>query len=140
MMKCFMSKFKIVAIDKVCWKAKMKDWDCMSAISVWDNVHNYFNNKYMANNKQKNKPHVKQFKIPCHLQLSFRIQRIYQQNTSLTIIHNKLKRKTSLLYSPLYYHKYNCFGVNIWSSFQIMQDEIELEILLKWSKKRTFDT
>ena len=34
MMKLFISEVKIVAIDKVCWKAKMKDWDCMSAISV----------------------------------------------------------------------------------------------------------
>ena len=40
-----MSEVKIVAIDKVCWKAKMKDWDYMSAINVWDNVQNDFNIK-----------------------------------------------------------------------------------------------
>ena len=53
MMKCFVSEVKRVAIEKVCWKAKMKDWDYMSAINVWDNVQNYFNIKYMANNKRK---------------------------------------------------------------------------------------
>ena len=48
-----MSEVKIVAIDKVCWKAKIKDWDYMSAINVWDNVQNDFNIKYMANDKRK---------------------------------------------------------------------------------------
>ena len=42
-----------VAIDKICWKAKMKDWGYMSAINIWDNVQNYFNNEYIANNKRK---------------------------------------------------------------------------------------
>ena len=31
----------------------MKDWDYVSAINFWDNVHNDFNIKYMANNKRK---------------------------------------------------------------------------------------
>ena len=53
MMKCFMSEVKIVAIDTVSWKSKMKDWYYMSAINVWDNVQNDFNTKYMANNKRK---------------------------------------------------------------------------------------
>ena len=48
--KCFMSEVKRLAIAKFCWKAKMKDWDYMSAIKVWDNVHNDFNIKYMAIN------------------------------------------------------------------------------------------
>ena len=48
-----MSEVKRVAIDKVYWKTKMKDWGYMSAIILWDNVQNYFNIKYMANNKQK---------------------------------------------------------------------------------------
>ena len=73
MMKCFVSEVKIVAFDKVCWKAKMKDWDYMSTINVWDNVHNYFNTKYRYNNKQT-KTHGKQFTIACHLQISFIIQ------------------------------------------------------------------
>ena len=42
MMKCFMSEVKRVAIDKIRWKPKMKDWDYMSAINVWDNVQNGF--------------------------------------------------------------------------------------------------
>ena len=46
-----MSKVKRVDIDKVCWKAKMKYWDYMSAINVWDNVQNDFNIKYMADNE-----------------------------------------------------------------------------------------
>ena len=50
-MKCFMSKVKIIEIEKVCWKYKMKDWDYMSEIGIWDNVLNDFNIKYMANNK-----------------------------------------------------------------------------------------
>ena len=54
MMKCFMSEVKRVAIDKVCWKAKVKYWDYMSAINIWDNVKNDFNIKYMANNKREN--------------------------------------------------------------------------------------
>ena len=48
-----MSEVKRVGIDKVCWKSKMKDWDYMSAINVWDNVQYDFNIKYMANNKRK---------------------------------------------------------------------------------------
>ena len=32
----------------------MKDWDYMSAINVWDNVHTDFNIKYMQNNGKKN--------------------------------------------------------------------------------------
>ena len=48
-----MSEVMRVAIDKVCWEAKMKDWDYVSAINFWDNVHNDFNIKYMANNKRK---------------------------------------------------------------------------------------
>ena len=51
MMKCFMSEVKIVAIDTVSWKSKMKDWDYMSAINVWDNVQTNFIMKYMSNNK-----------------------------------------------------------------------------------------
>ena len=53
MMKCFMPEVKRVSIDKVFWKAKMKNWDYMSAINVWDNGQNDFNIKYMANNKPK---------------------------------------------------------------------------------------
>ena len=53
MMKCFMYEFKRVAIQKFFWKAKMEDWDYMSAINVWDRVQNNFNIKYMANNKRK---------------------------------------------------------------------------------------
>ena len=52
MIKCFMSEVKRVAIDKVCWKTKMKNWDYMISINVWYNVHNDFNIKCMANNKQ----------------------------------------------------------------------------------------
>ena len=65
-----MSEVNRVAIDKVCWKSRMKDQDYMSAINVWDNVQNDFNIKYMANNKQK-KTHGKQFKIACHLHIYF---------------------------------------------------------------------
>ena len=77
MIKFFMSEV-ILAIDKVCWKSKMKDWDYISAVNVWDNVHNYFNIKYMANNKQT-KTHGKQFTIACHIQVSFRIQIMHSQ-------------------------------------------------------------
>ena len=35
-----MFEVKRVSIEKVCWKAKMKDWDCMSVIMVWYNVQN----------------------------------------------------------------------------------------------------
>ena len=35
MMKCFNYEVKIVAIDKVRWKAKMKDWDYISVINAW---------------------------------------------------------------------------------------------------------
>ena len=73
MIKCFMSEVNIVAIGKVCWGSKMKDWYYMSAINIWDNVQNDLNIEYMANNKRK-KPHVKQFTIIFHLQISFRIQ------------------------------------------------------------------
>ena len=48
-----MSEVKIVAIDKLCWKAKMKDWYYMSSINIWYNVQNDFNNKYMDINKRK---------------------------------------------------------------------------------------
>ena len=34
MMKCFMSEVKRVAIDKVCWKSKIKDWYYMSAMNI----------------------------------------------------------------------------------------------------------
>ena len=49
-----MSEVKRVAIDKVCWKSKIKDWDYMSAINIWDNVQKDFNIKYMTNKKRKN--------------------------------------------------------------------------------------
>ena len=52
-MKCFISEVKRLSIEKVCWKVKTKDQDYMSATNVWDNAQNYFNIKYMANNKQK---------------------------------------------------------------------------------------
>ena len=68
-----MSEVNRVAIDKVCWKTKMKDWDYISAINVWYNVQNHSNTKYMANNKLK-KPHGKKFTIACHIKISFRIQ------------------------------------------------------------------
>ena len=35
----------------------MKGWYYMSAINVWDNVQNYFNIKYITNEKRKNKTH-----------------------------------------------------------------------------------
>ena len=54
MMKLFMYEVNRVAIEKVCWKSKMKDWDYMSAIDVWDHFQNDFNIKYMANNPKKN--------------------------------------------------------------------------------------
>ena len=92
MMKCFMSEFKRVVIEKVSWKSKIKDWDYMSAINVWDNVQNGFNIKYMANNKRKKETSWTFFTIACHLQISFRIQRMHSfKNPSLTIIQNKLK-------------------------------------------------
>ena len=46
-----MSEVMRVAIDKVCWEAKMKDWDDVNAFNVWDNVQNDFNIKYMADNE-----------------------------------------------------------------------------------------
>ena len=52
MMKCFMYEVKRVAVDKVCWKSKMKYWDYMSAINVWYNMQNDFIIKYMTDNKQ----------------------------------------------------------------------------------------
>ena len=50
-MRCFMSEVNRVAIEKLCWKSKMKYWDYISAINIWDHVQNYFNIKYMANDK-----------------------------------------------------------------------------------------
>ena len=52
MMKLFMSEVKIVAIDKVCWKPKIKYWDCIISINIWYNLQNDFNIKYMENNKR----------------------------------------------------------------------------------------
>ena len=51
--KCFISEVNRVAIGRFYRKAKMKDWDYMSEINIWDNVQNYLNKKYMANKKQK---------------------------------------------------------------------------------------
>ena len=68
-----MSEVQRVAIYKVCLKSKIKDWDYMSAINIWDHMQNGFNIKYMALN---NKNHEKQFTIACHLQIPFRIQRM----------------------------------------------------------------
>ena len=48
-----MYEVKRVSIEKVWWGAKMKDWNYMSAINVWDHVQNDFNIKYMGNNKRK---------------------------------------------------------------------------------------
>ena len=48
-----MSEVQRVAMDTLCWKARMKDWYYISAINIWDNMQNYFNRKYMANNKLK---------------------------------------------------------------------------------------
>ena len=56
MMKLFMYEVNRVAIEKVCWKSKMKDWDYTSAINVWYNMQNDFNIKYMADNKKKLNP------------------------------------------------------------------------------------
>ena len=55
----------------------------MSAIKVWDNVQNDLNIKYMAN--KKNKTHGKQFTVACHLQISYRIQKM---NSKKFIIKN----------------------------------------------------
>ena len=52
-MKGFMPEDKRLAIEKVCWKAKMQDWGYMNAIDVWYNAQNDFNIKYMSNNKGK---------------------------------------------------------------------------------------
>ena len=49
-----MYEVKRVAIDKVCWKSKMKDWYYMSEVNVWDGAQNDLNTKYMANKKWKN--------------------------------------------------------------------------------------
>ena len=38
MVKCFMYEVNRLAIDKVCWKSKIKDWYYKSAINIWDNV------------------------------------------------------------------------------------------------------
>ena len=54
MIKCFISKVKRIAIETVCWKAKIRDWYYMSAINVQYNVQNCFNIKYIVNNKQNN--------------------------------------------------------------------------------------
>ena len=56
----------------------------MSAIKVWDNVQNDLNIKHMASNKQKI-THGKQFTIECHLQISYRIQKM---NSKKFIIKN----------------------------------------------------
>ena len=73
MMKCFISEFKRVAIEKVCWKTKTKDWYYMSAIKFCYNAQNDFNTKYMANN-QKKRNLMEKFTITCHLQISFRVK------------------------------------------------------------------
>ena len=78
LMKCFMSEVKRVTIKKFCLKSKMKDWDYICAINVWDYVQNDFNIKYMANNKGKY-PNGKQFTIAFHIQISCRIQRMHSQ-------------------------------------------------------------
>ena len=52
MMKCFTFEFKIVAIDKVFWKAKMKYLEYISKINVQYNAQNNFNIKYIANKKR----------------------------------------------------------------------------------------
>ena len=61
MMKFFMSEVKRVAIEKVCWKSKMKYCYYRGVINVWDNARNDFNIKYMANNKLKNETSWKTF-------------------------------------------------------------------------------
>ena len=71
-----MSEVKRVAINKVCWKSKIKYWDYMSAINVWDHFQNDFNIKYMANNKRKKLNEIT-FTIACHLQISLRVQRMH---------------------------------------------------------------
>ena len=58
-----MSEVKIVAIEKVCWKAKMKYVDYISAIGVWNNMQNDFNIKYMSNNPKKRNLVVNSLKL-----------------------------------------------------------------------------
>ena len=53
MMKCFIYEVQRVAIDKLCWKSKMKDWDYISSIKIWDHMQICYNIKYMANNKRE---------------------------------------------------------------------------------------
>ena len=53
MKTCFMSEYKRVAIERLCWKSKTDDWDYMNAINVWDNFQNDFNIKYIINNKNE---------------------------------------------------------------------------------------
>ena len=84
-----MSEVKIVAIDKVFWKAKMKDWDYISAINVGIMCRMIsISNALLITNKKTN---GEQFPIAFHLQISFRIQIMRSKNPLLTIIHNKLK-------------------------------------------------
>ena len=90
-MKCFMSEFNRVSIDKVCWKAKMNYWYYMSAKNIWDNFQNDFNIKYMANNKQKK---LMENSLQLHVifkYLSESKECTLKQKPLLTIIHNKLK-------------------------------------------------
>ena len=82
MMKRFMSEVKRLAIDKLCWKYRIKDWDYMSAINIWDSVHSDFNIKYMANNKRK-KPSRKT---------------VYNRMSSSNIFHNL---KNALFKKPI---------------------------------------
>ena len=70
----------------------------MIAIKFWNNLQNDFIIKYMANNKQQNKPNEKQFTITFYIQISYRIQRMLSyKNSSLTNTHNKLKIKYFLI-------------------------------------------
>ena len=80
MMKCFMSEFKRVAFEKVCWKSKMKDWDYTKIINVWDHVQNHFNKNIWLITNIKKKPHGEHFTIAYHLQTSFIIQIMHSQN------------------------------------------------------------
>ena len=95
-MKRLISEVKRVAIDKVCRKYKMKDWDYMSAIKVWDNVQNYFNIKYMADKKKR--PLTKD-SLQSHVIFKYisESKECTLKNSSLTIIQNKLKIKYFLI-------------------------------------------
>ena len=88
MMKCFMYEVKRVDIAKVCWKSKMKDWDYMKKINVWDHVQNDFNKNTWLITNIKKKPHGYHFTIACHLQTSFIIQIMHSQNKKIKIIVN----------------------------------------------------